>query len=392
MRRTLHSIAARCEATSPLFQSALWSSDFSRVDHAHLDAFVRGVMLAVGCKPRHAEAVARVLTIADLRGVYSHGVNRLEMYVADVQDGSTSTREEPCVLRETVATAHVDGRSCLGAVVGEFCMELAIAKAKQVGIGFVAARGSNHYGIAGHYALQAAAAGCIGLSMTNTSPLVAPTRGRTAMLGTNPIAVAAPAGAGARALCLDMATSAAPIGKVEVAARKGAAIPLGWAVDAAGRPSTDPAAVLAGGALLPLAGAEHSGGYKGYGLALAVELMAALLPGATYGPHVRPWLGANPGARRADLGQCFAAIDPAAFGDAADARAAFAERVGTFAGELRAAPAATGSARVLTHGEPEDHAAAEQAAHGIRVHYNLLAALDALAARLGLAPVPRREA
>ena len=147
-----------------------------------------------------------------------------------------------------------------------------------------AVRNTNHYGIAGWYALRAAEAGLIGISLSNTSPLVAPTRARQPLIGTNPIAIAAPAGRFG-AFCLDMATSTIPRGRIEVAARRGELLPVGWAIDAEGRPATTPEAALAG-ALHPLGGEEATGGYKGYGLALAVDLLTGVLAGAAFGPNI----------------------------------------------------------------------------------------------------------
>ncbi|KAF6773586.1 hypothetical protein AHF37_07510 [Paragonimus kellicotti] len=140
----------------------------------------------------HSESLANVLVAGDYRGHYSHGLNRLEMYVADIQKGVCVYNKEPVIIKETVSTALVNGENLLGPVVGNFAMELAIKKARSTGIGWVAANGSNHYGIAGWYSLMAAKEGLIGMSFTNTSPLVYPTRSKGRALGTNPLTVAAP--------------------------------------------------------------------------------------------------------------------------------------------------------------------------------------------------------
>ena len=174
-------------------------------------------------------------------------------------------------------------------------------------------RGTNHFGIAGWYALRAAAAGRIGIALSNTSPLVAPTRARQPLIGTNPIAIAAPAGRFG-AFCLDMATSTIPRGRIEVAARRGESLPLGWAIDADGRPARTPEAALAG-ALHPLGGEESTGGHKGYGLSLAVDMLTGVLSGATFGPNI---IGLFSTEAPSDLGQTFIAIDPDALGEAGD--------------------------------------------------------------------------
>lgn len=147
---------------------------------------------------------------------------------------------------------------------------------------------SNHFGIAGYYAMMAAKRGLIGLSFTNTSPLVVPTRARESALGTNPIAMAVPTANPDAPWVLDMATSTVPIGKIEVFQRKGEKVPLGWGVDKEGVPTTDPIAILAGGGLSPLGGDENTGGYKGYGLAMLVEVFCAVMSNANMGKQVIP--------------------------------------------------------------------------------------------------------
>ena len=163
-------------------------------------------------------------------------------------------------------------------------VDAAIGAARDLGMAGATVRASNHYGIAGWYALRVAAEGMIGIALSNTSPLVAPTRARMPLIGTNPIAIAAPAGRFG-AFCLDMATSTIPRGRIEVAARRGESLPVGWAIDADGRPATTPEAAL-GGALHPLGGEEATGGHKGYGLALAVDLLTGVLAGAAFGPNI----------------------------------------------------------------------------------------------------------
>lgn len=177
------------EASAP---SASTTGTTCRVSGDELRKFVDRCMQAVGCAPEHAAVVAEILVEADLRGVHSHGVNRLEMYVGEIKKGEVEPRIEPEIINETPAIACVDGRNGLGMVVGRYCMELAIKKAREMGIGWVVARGSNHYGIAGYYAMMALKEGMVGMSYTNTSPISFPTRSARHVLGTNPIAVAAP--------------------------------------------------------------------------------------------------------------------------------------------------------------------------------------------------------
>ncbi|RMX37591.1 hypothetical protein pdam_00007868 [Pocillopora damicornis] len=198
-----------------------------------VESFVERCMSAVGTPLEHCKALAQVLVAGDARGHFSHGLNRLEMYVHDINVGSTVINGDPEIVRETSATALVEGNNLLGPVVGNFCNDLAMKKAQETGIGWVACKGSNHYGIAGWYTIKAVEKGLIGMSFTNTSPLVVPTRARQVTLGTNPLSVAAPAKNG-DSFVLDMATSAVALGKIEMADRKGVEIPHGWAVDSKG--------------------------------------------------------------------------------------------------------------------------------------------------------------
>uniref|UniRef100_A0A3Q0SEA3 Malate dehydrogenase n=1 Tax=Amphilophus citrinellus TaxID=61819 RepID=A0A3Q0SEA3_AMPCI len=283
--------------------SLTWTS------HVEVQSFIERCMTAVGTKQHHARSLAEVLVEGDHRGHYSHGLNRMDMYVKDVQTGICAKDGEPVVEKESAATALVDGQNLLGPVVGNFCMNLAIKKAKEVGIGWVVAHSSNHYGIAGYYAMQALKENMIGMSFTNTSPLVVPTRAKECTLGTNPMSVAAPAKDG-DSFVLDMATSAVALGKVELHERRGDPIPEGWGCDPQGKLTTDPKRVLTGGGLVPIGGSEATGGYKGYGLGMMVEVFCGILAGAQYSKYIRTWKVTD---RVANLGQCFVAINPENF-------------------------------------------------------------------------------
>src|SRR5437016_6095495 len=239
-----------------------------------------------------ARTTTDALVPAALRGTDSHGVGRLGRYVAGLKKGFMRPTDQSRIVKETKATALVDGGQSLGQVVGRKGMDLAIKKARDTAVGVVAVRNSNHYGIAGYYSLMALEHNLVGVSTTNAGPLVVPTFGRTAILGTNPISLAAPA-MNEKAFVLDMATSTVPRGKVEVYNRLGKPMPHGWAVDETGRSSTDPKRVLdalanrLGGGLLPLGGeGEELGGHKGYGVALMVEVRGGVLSAAATGPQV----------------------------------------------------------------------------------------------------------
>lgn len=218
---------------------------------------------AVNVPQDHAEQQADLLVAADYRGHFSHGMNRLEMYLNDLSIKSTNGSAVPTILKETPSTAWIDGNNGLGAVIGNFCMDVAIKKAKQTGVGWVCAKGSNHYGMASWYPLRAIKKGLIGFSMTNTSPIMVPTRGKDAVLGTNPLSMGVPAKHDK--FLLDMATTAVALGKVEIQQRKGEPLPTGWALDHRGKETLDANLAFESGRLMPLGGTEVNSGYKGYG-------------------------------------------------------------------------------------------------------------------------------
>ncbi|XP_011474188.1 uncharacterized protein LOC101173859 isoform X1 [Oryzias latipes] len=313
------------------------------ISRVEVQGFIERCMMAVGTKPHHARSLAEVLVAADSRGHYSHGLNRMDMYVKDIKSGVCAVDGEPLAEKQSAATALVDGKNLLGPVVGNFCMNLAIRKAKEVGIGWVVAHGSNHFGIAGFYAMQALKDNMIGMSFTNTSPLVVPTRGKERTLGTNPLSVAAPAKDG-DSFVLDTATSAVALGKVELSERHGDSIPDGWGCDPQGKITADPKRVLTGGGLVPIGGSEATGGYKGYGLGMMVEVFCGILAGAHYSNNVRTWKVTD---RVADLGQCFVAINPDNFA------AGFNERMSDLLSIQRNQDLADPDAPVLTPGDPE---------------------------------------
>ncbi|XP_008195569.2 uncharacterized oxidoreductase YjmC [Tribolium castaneum] len=340
--------------------------------------FISDCMVAVGTPKKYADILADNLTAADYRGHYSHGMNRLDMYVRDVQGGLCDCKATPSVIKETPATAWVTGNNGLGAVVGEFCMELAIKKAKSVGIGMVVAKESNHYGIAGKYSLQAIDQGVLGMSFTNTSPLMAPTRAKGSALGTNPLSLGAPA-AGGDSFVLDMATTAVAVGKIEFQKRKGQPIPEGWAQDAHGKITTDPSVAYDAKRLMPLGGSEINSGYKGYGLAALVEIFSGMLGGSAYGPNIRKW---GDSSKKADLGQCFIAIDPECFAPG------FQGRLGDLLCTLRSMQPADPAKPVLVAGDPERlHMEDADRAGGVRYVEDQLNTCRELAKKLHVKPL-----
>ena len=302
-------------------------------------------LVRAGARSADASIVADVLLSADMRGVESHGIIRLfPYYVHRLQKGLINPTPELRILSESAAALAFDGDNGLGHATSFKAMQACIAKAQESGAAVATVRNSNHYGIAGYYAMLALPHDMIGLSFTNAASLVTPTYGRTPVLGTNPIAVAAPSG-NARPYVLDMATSIVPSGKITVYERAGLEIPYGWGVDRDGAVTTDPRKVLPEGALLPLGGSDEMRGYKGYGLALMVEILAGVLSGAAFGRTV----DTAPDQTLSRIGHCFAAVRIDAFRPLAE----FKADMDTLIGQLKDAPKAAGQGRIYIHGEKE---------------------------------------
>ncbi|TKJ43506.1 malate dehydrogenase [candidate division TA06 bacterium B3_TA06] len=307
----------------------------------------------LGMSHENAEITADVLIASDRRGIASHGVARLVRYVDGIRKGTMDPKAEPTIIKETPTTLLVNGNAGLGQAISVKTMRKVIEKARKMGLAAAVVRNSNHYGIAGYCAMMALEYDLIGFSATNSAPLVVPTFGKDAVLGTNPIAIAVPAGK-ERRFVLDMATSTVPRGKLEVYNRLGKDIPETWATDEAGHSTTDPGKVLknlldrAGGGLAPLGGAgEESRGYKGYDLAAVVEILSGGLSLASMGTEVYGRKGEPP-----DVCHFLAAIDPAAFGDTNE----FKERMDSFIRMLKNTPKQEGAERIWIAGEKEAEA------------------------------------
>lgn len=353
--------------------------DGVRVRKEGLTRFCAAVFEKLGVPPSDAKIAADILVLADLRDKGSHGVARLGRYVEGLKKGIMVPTDKSQVVHETATTALIDGGRSLGQVVGHRAMALAIEKAKAHGTGFVTVRNSNHYGIAGYYALMAVPHGCIGISMTNAAPLVVPTFGRDALLGTNPIAVAVPAEG--EPFLFDAATSVVPRGKLEVYERQGKPMPFGWAVDARGKGTTNATEVLenlgkrGGGGILPLGGeGEEFSGHKGYGLAMVVEILSSVLAGGAFG------LGTYAAEGSANIAHFFGAIRVDAFRPLADV----SRDLRTFLDQVRNSPKAEGHERVYVHGEKGFAFERECLAEGIPLGPKVVESLKKVGGDLGV--------
>lgn len=355
------------------------------VAHDSLFQFTKSILEAAGCPEKDARLGAKVLLSADLRGVDSHGVARLNGYVRLIDKNRVNTNPEIKVVHETPSTAVMDGDAGLGLVVGPDAMNLAIEKAMKVGSGWVAVRNSNHYGIAGYHAMLALKEDCIGIAMTNASPLVAPTFSRERLLGTNPIAVAVPADK-EPPFVLDMATTTAANGKLEILQRKNAKAPTGWIQDQDGAPTTDPYGVKNGGALLPLGGDREHGSHKGYGLSSVVDILSAVLSGANYGPWVPPFVAfldpvADPVGK--GIGHFFGAMRIDGFRPAGE----FKTHMDNWIGRFRSAEPVMKGHDVLIPGDPERKLEQERRRDGIPLVDAVVADLKEVGERFGI-PFP----
>jgi LDH2 family malate/lactate/ureidoglycolate dehydrogenase len=361
------------------------SGKVERVSAETLRSFCAEALERLDVPSEDARITAKVLVEADLRGIDSHGVARLSRYVSGIQQGMMRPRANPRVAHETPVTATVDGDAGLGQPVSHGAMRLAVSKARENSLGFVAVRNSNHYGIAGYYAMMALEEDMIGISATNTEVLVVPTFTRNAMLGTNPIAIAVPAGL-ERPYVLDMSTATVTRGKLEVYARLEKQMPLNWATDERGVATSDPARVLqnimkrSGGGLLPLGGSlEESGGHKGYGLALAVEIFSAVLPGALYANRVYP-KDSSGKPLPSGIGHFFGAMRIDAFRPKEE----FKRDMDDLIRRLKEAPKAEGAERIYIHGEKEFEEAERLAREGVPLNSKVAEELRNIAKQLGI--------
>jgi len=317
-----------------------------------------------GCTKEDSETITDVLLLADLFGIESHGMQRLTRYHKGITSGMMKVDAKSEIIHETPVSAVVDGHDGMGQVIGRYCMELAIKKAKETGVGFVVANNSNHYGIAGYYSRMAMLEGIMGISMCNSEAIGVPTFGRKAMMGSNPIAISMPAKP--IPFHLDMSTTVVTRGKLEVYNKKEEPLPIGWAIDHTGKDSSDAKQVLydiqnkLGGGIVPIGGSsEQFGGHKGYGLGVAVEMFTAVLSGGLTGNHTH--IG--------NVGKCcqsYFAIDTGIFGD----RDIIENSMSTYLQELRDSDKAEGQSRIYTHGEKEIQGYEDRMKNGIIVNEN----------------------
>ncbi len=341
-----------------------------------LKDFVAAVLQKVDVSPEHANVVADVLVAADLRGIESHGVARLESYyVSRIRGGKLKAKPNYEVVRETETSVLFDAGNGLGHPVGKLAMERVIEKARKHGAAFGAVRNSNHFGIAGYYAMLALEHDMIGMASTNSVRYGAPTNGKDVLLGTNPLAYAIPAGK-EPAFVLDFATTTVPKGKLEVYKRKGLPLKDGWAIDANGYPTHDPDEALRG-ALLPLGGfGTDNGGHKGFGLGLLVDILCGVLSGGKFGTGLPLVTDTMEGA----ISHWFGAFRVDAFRDVEEFKADMDRQLRSF----KESGKAPGQDRIYVAGEPEVEKTKYHLEHGVPVHVKVWDGLQKLAGELSI--------
>ncbi|KAK1767926.1 Malate/L-lactate dehydrogenase [Phialemonium atrogriseum] len=344
-----------------------------RVNPEDARAFVEAVLQANGVSGPNAAITARGLVQADLRGVDSHGINRLPSYVARIRAGVLDPKAEPTVTNVTPVVAQVDGHNGFGFPAAHAAMEAAIAAAGTFGIGMSSVKHSNHFGMSAWLVQQAADAGMMSLVFTNSSPALPVWGGRSRLMGVSPIACGAPGATPDRPFILDMAPSVAARGKIYKALRRGERIPADWALDADGRPTDDPARALEG-VMLPM------GGPKGSALAIMMDVFSGVLSGSAFAGGVTgPYDMSKPG----DVGHFIVAIKPDLFMGLDE----FRERMGTLYQRVVGSEKMHGVERIYFPGEIEQLREEERLRDGIPYVHDEITSLNVEAERVGVAKI-----
>lgn len=336
-----------------------------------LHEFTVQCFLGAGFSRENAQMVAQSLIEADLRGLNTHGVIRIPMYLKRVKEGVLDPSGQVRIIRDESLVAILDAGNSMGQLASLQAMDLAIGKAKEYGIGIAGVRSSNHFGTAAYYAMQASSRGLIGLACSNTEPLMPAIGGAQAVVGNNPLSVAIPVPDGPDVV-MDMAMSAAAIGKIVLAGKRGESIPAGWAADRNGVETTDPAEALDGGTLLPFSGP------KGFGLAVVVDVLAGVLTGAGFGKTVySPFHDFD---HPQQVGHFFMVLDPERF----LGREIYNNRISTLVRDILESPRAPGVDKLYLPGGIEAQTQERRLREGVPLPPALIEELNSLAGELGV--------
>ena len=336
-----------------------------KIKEQDLRNFCEGICLKLGLSKEHTYDLVDSLVFANLRGVDSHGIMRLPSYFKRLKEGGCTINPKINILKEEPSIVLIDGDSGLGQVVGMHAVKLAIDKAKNQGISIVGANNSSHYGAASYYSMKITEANMIGFSMTNGEPVMTAWGGKKRLIGNHPISIAAPHLPG-KPVVLDIATSKVSGGKVRLAAKNKQKIPEDWIIDSTGKKTDNPNELAAGGALLPF------GEYKGYGLAVMIEILTSILMNAGILHHAKS--GMKVFDASTDIGHCFMAVNIESFIPLED----FIKKVDWMVKEIKNSPTAEGVREIFVPGEIEHRVEAERKREGIPVSEQVLEDLQKL--------------
>lgn len=323
---------------------------------------VKEILKKLGASEEDQKLVAEATVDADLKGFTSHGLGRFPQYLISIKSGTINLKDNITIEKETPAMALINGNSGFGQAVSYKAMQIAIKKAKEVGIACVGVHNSNHFGVTGFYSDLALRENCIGLVIANTDPAIAPLGGSKALIGTNPVALGIPSDS---YITVDMATSVTARGKIIESKRKGIELPDGWALDKDGKPTNDPTEALEG-SILPF------GGFKGYALSLLIEILTGPLVQAEYGLGVTGTASPEKDCTKGDL---YIVIDPSKFGDFDE----FKANTEDFISQVRA----TGE-NVAVPGDLEVKRIADSEANGINIDEKLYEQLERICGNLDI--------
>jgi LDH2 family malate/lactate/ureidoglycolate dehydrogenase len=326
-----------------------------------------------GLPKKYAEWISDTLIQSELRGVPSHGIIRLPFYCRRLLDQGSNPKPKVTVVKSKPSMLLIDGDNGLGQIIGIKTMEMVIKRAKRQGVCFAGVRNSCHFGMTSYYPMMALKEGMIGLAGSNTATVMAPWGGGKSAIGNNPLAITVPTGK-PYPLVLDMAMSVVSGGKVRLEALKGSKIPLGWILDEKGRPTENPADMFPNGTLLPM-------GYKGFGLAIMIEILSGILTQAAILKEIKLWF--DKPDEPVNLGHFFMAFDIGAF----LSLDAFKQRVDGLIDELKASPPMAGSTGVTMPGELEYISGQKMLKSGIAVSGGVLKTLDDFADRVRMARI-----
>lgn len=341
-----------------------------KYDWKELKHFCFQLFQKVGVNEKRALTIADSLIEADLRGVHSHGVVRAGIYITRIEKGMVNPNAETEIINESESIITIDGHNNLGAVVGTEALELVLKKSERSGAAIAGVKGSNHFGTGAYYALKAINEDKILLVLSNASQTMPPTGGIRPFIGTNPLGIGVPAGKHLPFL-LDMATSVVARGKIIVASQRGEEIPIGWAIDKEGNPTTNPQKALEG-SVLPV------GGPKGYAISMLIDILSGVLTGAGFGKYVNNmyenWEDPQ------NVGHFFLAIDIKQF----ISLEFFKQRMDTYIEEIKAEPKAEGVEEILIPGEIEYRKSQEQKKQGIELSVSVVEELTAVGSKYGV--------